>query len=104
MRSMLQILSIYLYISLRPSVRLAWTGLWCVVWPPLPALHPPVVHAVVVDGVSEGHLLDHGCDTDTDNGMTNLIKQQTILTGLQAHGPILTLVESVAGVWVSINL
>ena len=36
--------------------------------------------------------------------MTNLIKQQTILTGLQAHGPILTLVESVAGVWVSINL
>merc|ERR1719278_361924 len=49
-----------------------WTGVWGVVWPPLPTLHPPVVHAVVVDGVSEGHLL---------------IKQQTVLTRLQAHGP-----------------
>ena len=85
---------------------LTWTGVWGVVWPPLPALHPPVVHAVVVDGVSEGHLLVvmKAVISPRASTWSNLIKQQTVLTRLQAHGPVLTLVESVAGVGVSINL
>ena len=43
------------------SLTLAWTGLGRVVWLPLATLDSPVVHAVVVDGVSQGHLLVTGC-------------------------------------------
>ena len=42
--------------------------------------------------------------TTDDNMMTNLIKQQPVLTSLQTHGPVLTFVESVAGIRISINL
>ena len=40
----------------------------------------------------------------TDEMMTNLIKQQPVLTSLQAHCPVLTFVESVAGIRIRINL
>ena len=40
-------------------VRTARTGDRLRVGRPGPALHPPVVHTVVVDGVSQRHLLDH---------------------------------------------
>ena len=43
------------------SLTLAWTGLGRVVWLPLATLDSPVVHAVVMDGVSQGHLLVTGC-------------------------------------------
>ena len=67
----------------------ARTGVWSVVSHSVSTLHSPVVDTVVVDSISQRHLL---------------VKQQTILTGLQTHDSILTLVESVAGVWVSVHL
>ena len=59
-----------------------WTGDRFQVGRPLPTVHPPAVHAVVVDGVSEGHLL---------------VEEEPVLTGLEGHGAVLTLVELVAG-------
>ena len=55
----------------------------------VPAVHLPLVNAVVVDGVRQRHLL---------------VEEQTILTALQAHRPIFTLVELLAGGGVGVDL
>ena len=47
--------------------RTAWAGDELSVSWPLPALHPPAVDTVVVDGVSQGHLLSRRSDFYTRN-------------------------------------